>query len=48
LTFQFADAGQVLADLQASEVVSIGVPYRKIANKNEFVTQLDPEFGRIP
>jgi hypothetical protein len=48
LPFQFADPGDVLADLKASPVVSAGIAHRKVADVDEFAAQLNPEFGRIP
>ena len=48
LPFQLADVGQILADLQASAVVSAGIPDREVADINKFAPQFDPEGRRVP
>jgi hypothetical protein len=48
LSFQLADFGQVLADFEASPVVSFGIPDREVADIDKFTAQFDPERRRVP
>ena len=43
LSFQFADFGQVLADLQRTPVIAVGIPHGKVTDVDKFSAQFDPE-----
>ena len=48
LSLQLTDFGQVLADFQGAPVIAFFIPNCKIADIDELLRQLDPEFGRVP
>ena len=48
LPFQFADLGQILADLQGAPVLAVGSPYGEVTDINKLAAQFDPELRCVP